>query len=210
MSEVRANTHTSCFLSTGVDCELSPAPWLLGDPKGQRSDPGAWSPPSTTPPPRRGEGGGRRRGRRTRRRGGWGLRQRGSRADAGAIKATGECDECGQSVKPPLKSQYYLQDILRCLRGLDKDKMGRGGERRRRRRRKKLAVLFHPKYHHNQHITLSISLLTLPVIVLSPLYLLLLSSTHTFSFLPLDLGGSVNTFDKLRVGGRRRERERFI
>lgn len=55
------------------------------------------------------------------------MRQRGSRADAGAIKATGECDECGQSVKPPLKSQYYLQDILWCLQGLDKDKMERGG-----------------------------------------------------------------------------------
>lgn len=59
--------------------------------------------------------------------GGLGVRQRGSRADARAIKATGECDECGQSVKPPLKSQYYLQDILWCLRGLDKDKMGREG-----------------------------------------------------------------------------------
>lgn len=55
-----------------------------------------------------------------------GLRQRGSQADARAIKATGECDECGQSVKPPLKSQYYLQDILWCLQGLDKDKMGGG------------------------------------------------------------------------------------
>lgn len=56
-----------------------------------------------------------------------GVRRRGSRADAGAIKATGECDECGQSVKPPPKSQYYLQDILWCLRGLDKDKTGREG-----------------------------------------------------------------------------------
>lgn len=54
----------------------------------------------------------------------WGLRRRGSRADAMAIKTTRECDECGQSVKPPLKSQYYLQDILWCLRGLDKDKTG--------------------------------------------------------------------------------------
>ena len=54
----------------------------------------------------------------------WGLRRRGSRADARAIKPTGECDECGQSVKPPLKSQYYLQDILWCLQGLDKDKTG--------------------------------------------------------------------------------------
>lgn len=57
----------------------------------------------------------------------WGLRRRGSRADARAIKTTRECDECGQSVKPPLKSQYYLQDILWCLQGLDKDKSGRGG-----------------------------------------------------------------------------------
>lgn len=70
--------------------------------------------------------------KRRRRRGGGGggvggLRQRGSQADARAIKATGECDECGQSVKPPLKSQYYFQDILWCLRGLDKDKMGREG-----------------------------------------------------------------------------------
>lgn len=54
----------------------------------------------------------------------WGLRRRGSRADARAIKTTRECDECGQSVKPPLKSQYYLQDILWCLQGLDKDKTG--------------------------------------------------------------------------------------
>lgn len=33
----------------------------------------------------------------------------------GLLKRPGECDECdecGQSVKPPLKSQYYLQDIL--------------------------------------------------------------------------------------------------
>lgn len=57
----------------------------------------------------------------------WGLRRRGSRADARAIKTTRECDECGQSVKPPLKSQYYLQDILWCLQGLDKDKSGREG-----------------------------------------------------------------------------------
>lgn len=59
----------------------------------------------------------------------WGLRRRGSRADARAIKTTRECDECGQSVKPPLKSQYYLQDILWCLQGLDKDKTGREGGR---------------------------------------------------------------------------------
>lgn len=51
----------------------------------------------------------------------WGSRRRGSRADARAIKRT---RECGQSVKPPPKSQYYLQDILWCLQGLDKDKTG--------------------------------------------------------------------------------------
>lgn len=29
----------------------------------------------------------------------------------GQLKGPGECDECGQSVKPPLESQYYFQDI---------------------------------------------------------------------------------------------------
>lgn len=109
-------------------------------------------------PERRGRGGGEGgEGRRE-----VGVRQRGSQADARAIKATGECDECGQSVKPPLKSQYYFEDILWCLRGLYKDKMGREGggqgvEEERGKRGKgwgslpPLAVLFHPPIASQYH-----------------------------------------------------------
>lgn len=122
--------------------------------------------------------------------GGW-VRQRGSQADARAIKATGECDECGQSVKPPLKSQYYLQDILWCLRGLYRDKMGRrgpgGGEEERGEVEEEeegsataCCPFSTPQYHHNYHITHYLPA-TLTIIVpflpfsFPPLLLLLLS-----------------------------------
>lgn len=137
----------------------------------------------------------------------WGLRRRGSRADARAIKTTRECDECGQSVKPPLKSQYYLQDILWCLQGLDKDKTGRVGPggsrgsgrdkglkwrkgRERIRGRGGVSAIsplsfLHPKPLPQPAYHPLISLLhtlTLPVIVLFPFHfssrLLLLFSPH--------------------------------
>lgn len=126
-----------------------------------------------------------------------GVRRRGSRADAGAIKATGECDECGQSVKPPPKSQYYLQDILWCLRGLDKDKTGREGpgwvggvEKERQEEGKREGDVksprlshFHPESCHHQSITHSIFLLitNITLIALFPFHFLLRSS----SFCPL-------------------------
>lgn len=94
------------FLTPCMDCALSLASWLLSDPKGRDL---TWQ---RDPWEERGE-----------EEEGW---PRGSQADAGVIKATWECDECDQSVKASLRSQYTPSNIYcDACRDFSRDKMER-------------------------------------------------------------------------------------